>query len=697
MSAAPRLSKSLTLVNTSDGGTFQGGSQVAGLHDGGYVVVWQDESGNYNPPFGDTIVGQRYDSAGNKVGGEVQLSQLPPLGLQLSPAVTVLSNGNIAVAYVDLRGSPPDRDIHVGIFDSALNFIRIDDIDVAANPKQTYNPSLTALAGGGYVVSYTVGVGDSPGSIDDTDIVARIVSATGAVGNQFDIDNQNDNRDFSQLATLSNGNFVVVYQDEFEGDASDIDVKYAIRKSDGTPVASSGVVPGAGGGGLEIDPEVAALRDGGFVVVWTDNANTSATEIRASILSNTGAAVVSDFRVDDALGGQIGGQYDASVVALADGGFLVSWEDQNHNLVVAQRFDAIGNKVGAQASLGTGYGVPDIALLSDGRMAFAQDHGDVTPGDVDVWTSIWTTAWPADPHVHDFNADGLSDILWRNVNNGATSLWEMSGGQLAAPPISLGSIGTDWQIANTGDFNGDDRSDILWHNVNSGATSIWEMNGGQLAAPPISLGSIGTNWQIADTGDFNGDGRSDILWRNVDTGGTSIWEMNGGQLAAPPIDLGSIGTDWQIAGTGDFNADGRSDILWHNVNSGATSLWEMNGGLLAPPISLGSISTDWQIADTGGDFNGDGRSDILWRNAATGGTSIWEMNGGQLLAPPISLGNIGTDWQIAGTGDFNADGRSDILWRNVDSGATSIWEMSGGVIIAAVSLGNVGTDWHIVA
>ena len=142
------------------------------------------------------------------------------------------------------------------------------------------------------------------------------------MGNQFDIDNQNDNKNFSKVATLSNGNFVVVYQDEFEGNATDVDVKYAIRKSDGTPAASSGDVPGANGGGLEVDPDVAALRDGGFVVVWTDDANTAVTEIRATILSNTGAPVASNFRVDSVLGGQIGGQHDASVVSLADGGFL---------------------------------------------------------------------------------------------------------------------------------------------------------------------------------------------------------------------------------------------------------------------------------------------------------------------------------------------------------------------------------------
>ena len=178
-----------------------------------------------------------------------------------------------------------------------------------------------------------------------------IVSASGVVGSQFDIDNQLDNHNFSQLATLSNGNFVVVYQDEFNGSATNTDIVYAIRTSNGTPTASSNIVPGASSGGLEVDPDVAALRDGGFAVVWTDNANTAAAEIRASILSNTGAPVTSDFRVSSTTAGQIGGQHDASVVALADGGFLVAWEDDNHNLDVAQRFDALGNKIGAQVTV----------------------------------------------------------------------------------------------------------------------------------------------------------------------------------------------------------------------------------------------------------------------------------------------------------------------------------------------------------
>ena len=77
--------------------------QVASLNDGGYVVTWTDSSLTYNPT-GTAIVGQRYDSLGNKVGGEVDISQLSA-GDQLSPAITAQPNGNVAIAFVDLLGA----------------------------------------------------------------------------------------------------------------------------------------------------------------------------------------------------------------------------------------------------------------------------------------------------------------------------------------------------------------------------------------------------------------------------------------------------------------------------------------------------------------------------------------------------------------------------------------------------------------
>jgi hypothetical protein len=71
--------------------------------------------------------------------------------------------------------------------------------------------------------------------------VARVVnSATGVVGRQFDIENQTDNRHVSQLATLSNGNFVAVYQDEVAGSTTNTDILYRIFTPAGAPVTFAG-------------------------------------------------------------------------------------------------------------------------------------------------------------------------------------------------------------------------------------------------------------------------------------------------------------------------------------------------------------------------------------------------------------------------------------------------------------------------
>ena len=71
MTTTPRLWNSLTQVNTTDGDKNQFESEITPLQDGGYVVVWTDLSHTYNP-LGEAVVGQRYDAAGNKVGGRGQ-------------------------------------------------------------------------------------------------------------------------------------------------------------------------------------------------------------------------------------------------------------------------------------------------------------------------------------------------------------------------------------------------------------------------------------------------------------------------------------------------------------------------------------------------------------------------------------------------------------------------------------------------
>jgi hypothetical protein len=687
MTTTPRLVKSLTQVNTTDaadpdngGAAVQIDGQIARLPDGGYVVAWSDQSRQDGiNPSGAAIIGQRYDALGNKVGGEVELS-LFNSGDQVLPAITALPNGNVAIAFVDSFSG--DQDVWVRIFDPSLNLVTTSAIDTGAN--QTSNPSITAFADSSYVITYTVGPLGG-----DRDIVARVVSSTGAVGAQFDIDNQTDSRDLPEVATLANGNFVVVYHDDFNGDAANRDIKYAIFSPAGTPVAGPNGVPGGVGLGFEVEPDVAALREGGFVVVWTDPDST-VSDIRASILNSNGTALVSNILVNTTT---TGAQETATAIALADGGFLVTWEDDNADLVRAQRFDAAGTKIGTEFTVknGTFAASPEADLLTDGgRIAYALC--DFSTGDVDVMTSIWR----ARDVSHDFDGDGKSGVLWRH-DSGQVYFWEMNGlaikneGGVAHAPVP-----NDWHIQGAGDFDGDGNNDVLWRHDN-GQVYFWEMNGLQVKAEGgVAHEPVPNDWHIQGTGDFDADGKSDILWRH-DSGQVYFWEMDGLQIKTEgPVGHAAVPNEWHILGIGDFNGDSHSDIIWRHDN-GQVYIWGMNG--LGPTwegaVAHAAVTNDWHIQGIG-DLNGDGNGDIIWRNDS-GQVYIWEMDGLAIKtegAPAHAA--VPNDWHIQNVGDFNGDAKSDILWRH-DSGQVYVWEMNGLQITAegAVAHAPVPSDWHI--
>ena len=109
----------------------------------------------------------------------------------------------------------------------------------------------------------------------------------------------------------------------------------------------------------QTSPKVAALTGGGGVVVYTEvvagNAN-----IRAAVFDNNGVVTTPAFTVNNGLAGS---QNQPQVAALHDGGFVVVWDDDNTNLLMGQRFDATANEVGAEFEKAGLTGVPS-ALAS---------------------------------------------------------------------------------------------------------------------------------------------------------------------------------------------------------------------------------------------------------------------------------------------------------------------------------------------
>jgi alpha-tubulin suppressor-like RCC1 family protein len=298
--------------------------------------------------------------------------------------------------------------------------------------------------------------------------------------------------------------------------------------------------------------------------------------------------------------------------------------------------------------------------------------GLVSPGN-------WTVS-----HTADFNADGKVDILFRN-SDGSVTLWLMNGLSISA---AVGLIGPDpnWRVSHVGDFNGDGKADILWRNIN-GAVTLWLMDGTTILS---SVGLIGPdpNWSVSHVGDFNGDGKADILWRNIN-GAVTMWLMNGTTITSA---TGLIGADpnWRVSHVGDFDGDGKADFLWRNTN-GAVTTWLMNGSSIVSATGLIGPDPNWSVSHVG-DFNGDGKADLLWRNN-NGAVTTWLMNGASIIS---ATGLIGADpnWRVSHLGDYNGDGKADLLWRNTD-GSITIWLMNGATTLSAAGILGPG-PWSVV-
>jgi hypothetical protein len=241
-------------------------------------------------------------------------------------------------------------------------------------------------------------------------------------------------------------------------------------------------------------------------------------------------------------------------------------------------------------------------------------------------------------NTSDFNGDGFSDILWRNISTGANTIWKSANGATKQPVTNVTNL--DWQVVGVADFDGSGSADILWRNVTTGANTIWKS--GNSAALQAVTRMADVNWHVAAVGDFNSDGRADIFWRNHVTGANQIWYSADSNTMQSVTGVTNL--NWQVVGVGDFDGDAAADILWHEQSTGASVIWKS-----ADPSTQQAVTqvTDlaWTIVAVG-DYNGDGKSDILWRNTSSGANVIWRSADRATRQAVRSVTN--TSWKVIG-------------------------------------------------
>ena len=134
----------------------------------------------------------------------------------------------------------------------------------------------------------------------------------------------------------------------------------------------------------------------------------------------------------------------------------------------------------------------------------------------------------------------------------------MSGTTIQQQAI-VANVPLTWSVVGQRDFNADGNTDILWRDT-QGNVGMWLMNGASVQSTTI-LGNMPTSWSVVGTIGFNTGGYNNILWRNSN-GDFGVWFMNGTTVVSTAL-IGNVPTNYVVAG-----ADSRGNIFWRNSTTG---------------------------------------------------------------------------------------------------------------------------------
>ena len=289
-------------------------------------------------------------------------------------------------------------------------------------------------------------------------------------------------------------------------------------------------------------------------------------------------------------------------------------------------------------------------LNADGRadivMTIAQD-GHAADGSTGAWliledqTAAWgdlstrnpgweifgtgkTAAGKATDDVYIKSSDNVVGA-WTTGDDGKVNGWE-----------TIGSFESDTQIVGLGDFNANGQTDLLLRNVN-GAVGCFFTAGEKTGWNYFQ--SLGDEWKLSAVGDLNGDGRDDVVLKH-DAGFAGSWltQADGTMAWA---DLDTLPDGFEIVGAGDFDGDGTDDVLLKSGNY--YGAWLVNNGNAAGWMGLGDLGdvTVEQIAD----FNGDGKDDLRIRTTAGDLGAQLVMGADELVWK--YYGSVGSEWSTA--------------------------------------------------
>jgi len=636
------------IVNSYTNGR-QGDPSIASLSDGGFVIVWESDG-----PDGDRfgIYGQRFHADGTPNGSEFQINTHTS-NWQIGPSVTSLSDDGFLVTWTSswqdgYGGGIYGQRFHADGTSNGSEF----QINTFTNTSQT-DPSIASLSGGDFVVIWQSSDGQD-GSGDG--IYGQRYNADSTPnGGEFQVNTYtDDDQSNPAVAGLSDGSFVVTWHSVGQ-DGSDEGVYGQRYNADGSPNSGEFQVntttEESQGGSF-----IAALPDGGFIVAWTSHFDLKGQRYNADGSPSGGEFLINSYPVTS--------QWAPSIAVESDGDFVVTWErwsDEGtawHYDVYGQRYNADGTPDGDEFRVND-YTVasqqrPAITSLSDGKVAIVwqgdnQDHfGEGIIGK--IYAPVTENLFVATEDSETFEGSyGIDTVDFRN--GGAVYIdladGDAHGGYAQGDTLIL--IDNLIGSASADVLRGDHRNNVLC--------------GGE--GNDLLKGQAG-----ADI--LKGEGGDDILWGNY----------------GDDILIGGEGADWMKGG------DGRDTFLFTSLDGSVDTIVDMNPeDIIDVTEILGGVpgSEDPEIFSAGFLHYAKNGSDVdlyIDPDGAEGPAS--EVLLAVLLNRNVSeFSTSGNDTLEGAEGNDTLKGHrgNDTLLGN--GGADALWGNSGSDTL----YGGEGTDW----
>jgi Ca2+-binding RTX toxin-like protein len=649
-------------------------------------------------------------------GGNDLIANTEKLSAQFEGAASGFTDGSFVMVWTDASETDPDFDnraVRGQIFNSDGSKSGDDFIINETYPLSQDEPSVAVLTNGKFVVTWTSEDDDASGA---RQVIGRVFNADGSPStDEFVINTNQDVGDQggSTVIALSTGGFAVVWDDRENTDVTDNQTASYIRlyAANGTSLGPALVANNATAGDPQ-DISVTEMADGRLLVVWSDydfNAppgDGSGGSIRARFLDPASGIFSPRINVNTTV---LNDQVDPQVAALPDGQWVVVWtdksgspDDDSFNCVRMQVFDAAGAKVGTEILVNSetlfDQENPVITVLKDGRFVVAWQDGSQTGSDTSAF-SIRSQVY--DARLAAIDIDGTADADSFQGTDFADTLEGLAGGDTlkagGGADFVFGGVGVDFLFGEGGDdeleggadndeLNGGGGNDTL----NGGAGGD-EMTGGvgddiyyvsSLADVVIELPNQGIDtvkcsakaYQLADNveileyignGNFTGAGNAldndifggsgnDRLASNgsgnddfVGAGGTDIVDYRSSTTAA---NLNLATNTFSGAAAGDsfasiegfYGSNAAADTMTGGAN--AVRFEGFGGSDTLTGGTMGDTLRGWTGNDTlSGGLGDDKIQGGVGNDSLRGGSGIDTFVFNEFKVPPISTVGFGAD------------------------------------------------------